>query len=268
MDVRDALAAGKTTVIFATGGMEPNGPFLATGKHNYVLTANCEAIARRLGNALCAPIIKFVPEGPVDGGGGHMASPGTMSLSNETYRAMLSELARNMKAHGFQNIIFIGDSGGNGTGMSAVAAALTEQWKGNPVVAHVPEHYEYGAIGSFMRENGFVVGTSSDNLHDDPIITLNMYANDPESVSWSRRMAAGLPTINGVSLADPVRNAEMAAKIVAFRADYTIQGIKRAIAYGGTVPEETGRAAGGGGGGGRAGGAAPAAGRAGGPGGF
>src|SRR5881275_1872438 len=63
MDVRDALKAGKTTVIIPTGGFEPNGPWLALGKHNYVLQANCEAIARKLGNALCAPIVKFVPEG-------------------------------------------------------------------------------------------------------------------------------------------------------------------------------------------------------------
>ena len=37
MDVRDALTAGKTTVLITTGGVEPNGPWLATGKHNYVL---------------------------------------------------------------------------------------------------------------------------------------------------------------------------------------------------------------------------------------
>ncbi len=36
MDVRDALKAGKTTVIIPTGGIEPNGPWLVTGKHNYV----------------------------------------------------------------------------------------------------------------------------------------------------------------------------------------------------------------------------------------
>src|SRR5690242_19738371 len=47
MDVRDAVKNGKNTVIIATGGMEPNGPYLATGKHNYVLHANCEAIARK-----------------------------------------------------------------------------------------------------------------------------------------------------------------------------------------------------------------------------
>src|SRR5688572_347902 len=66
MDVRDAIKAGKTTVIVATGGIEPNGPWLVTGKHNYVLQANCDAIARRLGNALCAPIVKFVPEGNIE----------------------------------------------------------------------------------------------------------------------------------------------------------------------------------------------------------
>src|SRR5918993_5186971 len=66
MDVRDAMKAGKTTVIVSTGGIEPNGPWLALGKHNYVLQANCEAIARKLGNALCAPIVPFVPEGGLD----------------------------------------------------------------------------------------------------------------------------------------------------------------------------------------------------------
>ena len=54
IDVRDALKAGKTNIIISTGGMEPNGPWLVTGKHNYVLHTNCEAIARKMGNALCA----------------------------------------------------------------------------------------------------------------------------------------------------------------------------------------------------------------------
>ena len=80
MDVRDALKAGKTTAIVSTGGIEPNGPWLVTGKHNYVLHANCEAIARKMGNALCAPIIKLVPEGDIEPKTGHMASPGTISL--------------------------------------------------------------------------------------------------------------------------------------------------------------------------------------------
>ena len=34
LEVRDALRAGKSTAIIATGGIEMNGPYLATGKHN------------------------------------------------------------------------------------------------------------------------------------------------------------------------------------------------------------------------------------------
>jgi creatinine amidohydrolase/Fe(II)-dependent formamide hydrolase-like protein len=234
MDVRDALAAGKTTVILPTGGIEPNGPFLALGKHNYVLRANCDAIARRLGNALCAPILEFVPEGPVDGSPtGHMNSPGTISLSNETYQAVLTDVARSLRAHGFQNIIFIGDSGGNQAGQEAVAAALNAQWHGRPIVAHIPEYYTYGVVSDHMRQHG-LVSTESDNLHDDPVISLNMFVTDPRSIRWEERVRAGLATINGVSVADWAENLERGARIVGFRADHTADAIRRVIEKGGT----------------------------------
>ena len=85
MEVRDAVKAGKTTVIVATGGVEQNGPYLATGKHDYILRATTEAIARKLGNALVAPIVPFVPEGDIDPPTEHMKYPGTISLTEDTY---------------------------------------------------------------------------------------------------------------------------------------------------------------------------------------
>jgi len=54
LEVRDAIRGGKTTVIVATGGVEQNGPYVVTGKHNYILEAITEVIARKLGNALVA----------------------------------------------------------------------------------------------------------------------------------------------------------------------------------------------------------------------
>src|SRR6058998_958256 len=59
MEVRDAMKAGKDTVIVASGGIEQNGPYLVANKHNVVLRATTEAIAHKLGNALVAPIIGF-----------------------------------------------------------------------------------------------------------------------------------------------------------------------------------------------------------------
>src|SRR5215813_5216700 len=125
MEVRDAVKNGKNTVIISTGGMEPNGPYLVTGKHNYVLQANCEAIARKMKTALCAPIIKLVPEGDLDPPTIHMFSPGTISMREDTFRMMLEDTARSLrKSTGFKNIIFVCDSGGNQPCMKAVAEKL------------------------------------------------------------------------------------------------------------------------------------------------
>jgi creatinine amidohydrolase/Fe(II)-dependent formamide hydrolase-like protein len=247
MDVRDAIRAGKTTVIISTGGMEPNGPWLVTGKHNYVLRANCEAIARRLGNALCAPIIKLVPEGRIEPPSSHMASPGTISLREESFRAMLTDVVHSLKMHGFKTIILIGDSGGNQAGQRFVADSLTALWKGDPVVAHVQEYYDYAGAARYMETMGLVEG-QSDNMHDDPVITLNMFITDPSSVRYAERVKANKATINGVSIADRVKSLELARDVVAFRAGHTVQAINRAIANRGTLPA-AGR-------GGRAGGAA------------
>src|ERR1043166_7358855 len=65
-EVRDAIRAGKTTIIFPTGGTEQNGPHMVLGKHNFIVKHTAESIARRLGNALVAPVIPYVPEGSID----------------------------------------------------------------------------------------------------------------------------------------------------------------------------------------------------------
>ena len=231
MDVRDAVKAGKKTVIISTGGIEPNGPWLALGKHNFVLKANCNAIARKLGNALCAPIVPFVPEGGIEPKSSHMLTVGTISLEEATFEALLTDIARSYKAHGFDTVILIGDSGGNQTGMKTVADKLNAQWNARPVVAHIPEYYAYNTVAKLLTDLGVTKAEGpSDNLHDDPGITLNMFITDPNSVRWEQRVKAGKATINGVSIADKAKNLELARKIVDMRAANTVAAINKAIA--------------------------------------
>jgi creatinine amidohydrolase len=231
MDVRDAMKAGKTTVIISTGGIEPNGPWLALGKHQYVLRANCDAIARKLGNALCAPIISLVPEGGIEPKTGHMTTMGTLSMREETFQAVLTDVASSLKAHGFENIIFIGDSGGNQGGQKAVAEKLTAQWNGNPVVAHIPEYYDYASVNKAMTAAGKIKESEKgDGLHDDPIISLNMFITDPNTIRYEQRVKAGKTMINGVDLKDKAKNTEIAKAIVEFRATQTVAAIQKAIA--------------------------------------
>lgn len=237
MDVRDALAAGKTTAIIATGGIEPNGPWLVTGKHNYVLHANCDAIARKLGNALCAPIVKYVPEGRIEPPSSHMTSPGTISMREDTYRSVLYDVAHSLKMHGFRKIFYIGDSGGNQAGQRCISDSLNTMWKKDGVlVAHIQDYYAYGAVGDFMEKIGMKEG-ASDNMHDDPVITLNMWMDDPNSVRFAGRKKIGKASINGVDISNEKKNRELGKEIIDFRAQYTIDAMNKAIANGATIPQ-------------------------------
>ena len=127
-ETRDALKAGKTTAIIPTGGTEKNGYHMVLGKHNFIVTHSANLMARRLKNALVAPTIQYVPEGNPD-----RAGPGVISLPSPAYDQLLDAAARSLKAHGFKDIIFIGDSGGNQAGMRAVADALNKEWAGSDV---------------------------------------------------------------------------------------------------------------------------------------
>jgi creatinine amidohydrolase/Fe(II)-dependent formamide hydrolase-like protein len=123
-ETRDAMKAGKTTVIVATGGTEKNGYHMAIGKHNFVVAYAANQMARRLKNALVAPIIQYVPEGNPD-----RQNPGAITLPSPAYDNLLDAAARSLQAHGFKEILFIGDSGGNQQGIIDVAKKLNEEWK-------------------------------------------------------------------------------------------------------------------------------------------
>jgi creatinine amidohydrolase/Fe(II)-dependent formamide hydrolase-like protein len=139
-ETRDALKAGKTTVIVPTGGTEKNGYHMVLGKHNYVVTYTANMMARRLKNALVAPTIQYVPEGDPD-----RQNPGAISLPSPAYDMLLDAAARSLKVHGFKDILFIGDSGGNQAGMTAVAEKLNREWDGTGArVFALTDYYEAG----------------------------------------------------------------------------------------------------------------------------
>jgi creatinine amidohydrolase/Fe(II)-dependent formamide hydrolase-like protein len=232
MDVRDALKSGKTTAIVPSGGIEPNGPWLVLGKHNYVLRANCDLIARKLGNALCAPIMELVPEGRIEPASGHMTSPGTLSLRQETFKAVLTDVAHSLKMHGFKNIVYIADSGGNETGMRQVADSLTKAWAGAATVMYIPEYYTAPpGTPNVLRDLGVTrEGMPDDGLHDSPGITLNMMLTDPTSVRWAERVKTRQATINGVSIENLGQALEWARRVADARTARTAELIKQRIA--------------------------------------
>lgn len=236
MEVRDALADGMTTVIVGTGGIEQNGPYVATGKHNFVLEATTEAIARQLGNALVAPIVKFVPEGRIDPPSGHMLYPGTVSVTQETFEALLTDIVASLAQHGFTDVVLIGDSGGNGRGMQAVADLMNEEWAGSARAHHIVEYYREDIWSCDFLKNELGIHQQPDECaatrneyHDDVHYSTIIATTDPERIRVRQRLEAGLFSINGVDLVSAERAVEIGEALVEYRADLTVRAIRRAI---------------------------------------
>ena len=236
MEVRDAIQAGKTTVIVATGGIEPNGPYVALGKHNYVLHATTEAIARQLGNALVAPIIKFVPEGSITPPTGHMQYPGTISLREETFEALLTDVCSSLKQHGFTDIVLIGDHGANQRAMRAVAERLNKQWRGPRSVHFIPEYYaqdmwSYDYLKTLgVHQQPDVRSEARAGIHDDYHYEAIMATVDPQTIRTEQRLAAGLYSLNGFDMSPPSQTVANGKKLVEYRATLTVTAIRKALA--------------------------------------
>ena len=229
LEVRDAIRAGVTTVIVPTGGIEQSGPYLALGKHNYVNRALCAAVARRLGGTLCAPNVPFVPEGNIEPPSAHMRYPGTISVTEGTFRALLTDIASSLKAHGFHDVVLVGDSGGNQPGLKAVAAELAGRWAGTKTAIHyVPEYYDYPAAKAFAART-FGWKEVDEGLHDDAVISTVVMTVDPDAVRIGQRIAANKASINGILLEPVERARAQGTRLVEFRAAGAADAIRRAI---------------------------------------
>ena len=100
-----------------------------------------DRIARAMGRTLVAPIVTYVPEGSWETASGHMGKPGTITLPEDRFIELLVHAGRSLKAGGFTNIYFLGESGGNRTGMRAAAERLNGMWQGAARAYWVDDYY-------------------------------------------------------------------------------------------------------------------------------
>jgi creatinine amidohydrolase len=135
VEVKQAIAAGKTTAIYYAGSTEQNGAHLALGKHNFIARHVAGRIAEELGNALVYPTMPFAPTGE------HMKNAGTVNVSGQTFAAVAREVATSALASGFKTVVLMGDHGGGQDELKAVAHEL------GPRVLYVGDAY-YQSIGA------------------------------------------------------------------------------------------------------------------------
>jgi creatinine amidohydrolase len=105
-EVKRAMAAGKTTARFYTGGTEQRGPQNVNGGHTLMARATVKAIALRLGNAIAMPVLAYTPNNA------SADLPGTIGLTPELLGAVLERLVEQAMQTGFKNVVIMGDHGG------------------------------------------------------------------------------------------------------------------------------------------------------------
>ena len=120
-EVRAAIDGGKRRVIVMLGAMEQHGPHLPIGTDTYLGYASGERLARRLGDALVAPVVTLGYSA------GHLPMAGTVSIEEATLEAVIVDVCRSLARHGFREIILLCSHGGNYRAIRNVLSRLREE---------------------------------------------------------------------------------------------------------------------------------------------
>ena len=233
MEIRDRIEDGATTVIIATAGTEQKGPHMVMGEHRYVLEYTTDKIARALGNALVSPIITYVPEG--DWGAeptGHMRMPGTITMPEEWFVELLLHTARSHREAGFTDIVFLGDSGGNYSGMQSAVETLNREWQGSSSRAHLIEDY-YRKAGADAR--AYItgeLGIAADQIggHAGITDTSQMWFVNEQHIRKDRLAPLGGFEGSGVSGNPTLASPEIGRRILDMKIQNALAEIRASLA--------------------------------------
>ena len=233
VEVKCEIAAGKTTALIYTGGVEERGPQNANGGHNLIAHATVEAIARKLGNAIFLPVLPYTPNDaePI---------PGTIGITNELLAAMLERITEESILNGFRNVILMGDHGGGQPQVyEEVAKKLDRRYRPNGIrVFYCDQVYRAAndAFDRYLAQHGYPPG-----LHGYLYDTSQMMYLDKAN-TWVRRdlvsSAVGDPVVDGKVqigpqspqngiLGDARRStAELGKRAFDMKVDYAVRQIR------------------------------------------
>lgn len=158
-ELKSRLQSGADTVLIPIGGTEQNGPHMVLGKHNVRVRVLAGRIAARLGRAVVAPVLAYVPEGSISPPSAHMRFTGTISIRPDTFEALLASSAESFRQHGFRHIVFLGDHGSYQGNLKRVATRLNGQWgkSGAAKAIALTDYYDVAQepFNAFLRQQGF-----------------------------------------------------------------------------------------------------------------
>lgn len=179
VELKDALASGKTTALIYNGGTETRGPQAVNGGHTLVAHAKVIAIARQLGNAIAAPVLPFSPNNA------NSQVPGTVGLKPETFQQINREVAEQLIANGFRAVVLMGDHGGGQAQLAELAKELDAKYASQGIrVVYCDDVYKKSNedFDAWIASKGLSPGGHA-SIND----TSEMMYLEPARNAWVRR---------------------------------------------------------------------------------
>ncbi len=199
VEIRKAIEQGHDTVLVPSGGIEQNGPHMATGKHQHIVALAARMIAQERGGTLIAPVIAYVPQGQYEPTTDNMRFPGTIGVPEAVFAATLEGVARSLKSAGFKRIVFMADHGGSQKPQAETAARLSAEWaqNGTRVIA-LGDYYTKGdeaqrALLISLGETASSIGDHAGLQDTSELMFAHPGSVKPEQISsgFGRLMADG-----------------------------------------------------------------------------
>ena len=116
-EVKAELQAGRDTVVVAFGATEQHGPHMPLATDALIGDHLARLVADRL-DAFVAPTVR------IGCSEHHLAFPGTLSVSQETFAAVVADLVASLERGGFRRVILLPTHGGNFAPLAAAVQGL------------------------------------------------------------------------------------------------------------------------------------------------
>jgi creatinine amidohydrolase len=234
MEIRAAIAGGKTSAIIYAGGTEQNGPHMALAKHNAIARYAAGQIAQQLGNALVYPVMPFTPAGDAAEKIGHARFPGTVSISPELFLGVMRQEAQSAIAAGFKNVFVMGDHGGGQTELKLAADSLDADWKPKGVRAFYVSDVQGKATqqtNAYLAERKIAPGGHAGVAETSQLMLLDQV----EKQHWIRHdkltAAKGQPEpATGINGDPSPATAEMGRVFMGYKVTSAVEQIRKLLA--------------------------------------
>jgi creatinine amidohydrolase/Fe(II)-dependent formamide hydrolase-like protein len=225
VELKTRIDAGAKAVILPTGGVEQNGPYIALGKHNWVVAHAAQEIASALGNTLVAPVVRVVPQGDMAKPAGNLLFPGTLALREDTFERVLTDVVLSLAYAGFQNIYLLGDHGLSQAVQARVAMQTDALLKNADVrVWHVSAFYQPEIEAAYLESLG--IGKEKQGDHAGVADMAQILYASPSKVRRVQLLEANA-SARGYSGRPDLATTEMGYALLKLRTDAVLKQIKK-----------------------------------------